>query len=160
MARHHTRGYYSPGSGHPTCNPVVSSSDEPTRDSQLHQRPEVMNPPQSAAEGCEARNLNTANVMGLEQVHRATEARPAEVAPLPSDGYKDAFYQIAELLGMAAMPVSPKEAFETVMLPRLRKLAGLADARMTWNSECRCGCSACAAFDMKLKSALNRDGDV
>lgn len=23
MPRHHTRGYYSPGSGHPTCNPVV-----------------------------------------------------------------------------------------------------------------------------------------
>lgn len=92
----------------------------------LHNRPDVMNPPQSAAEGCEARNVNTANVMGLGQVHRATEARPAEVAPLPetacSDGYKDAFYQIAELLGLTAMPISPKAAFETVMLPRLREL--------------------------------------
>lgn len=45
--------------------------------------PEVMNPPASAAQGAEARNLTRANVMGLGEVHRATEARPAEVAPLP-----------------------------------------------------------------------------
>jgi hypothetical protein len=38
------------------------------------------------------------------------------------DGYKDAFYQIAELLGLPAMPISPKQAFETVMLPKLREL--------------------------------------
>jgi hypothetical protein len=45
---------------------------------------EVMNPPESAAQGSEARNLTSANVMGLEQVHRATEAGPVEVAPLPN----------------------------------------------------------------------------
>lgn len=38
------------------------------------------------------------------------------------DGYWAAFYQIAELLGIAAMPVSPKQAFKTAMLPRLRAL--------------------------------------
>jgi hypothetical protein len=48
--------------------------------------PEVMNPPASAAQGAEARNLTRANVMGLEEVHRATEARPAKVVPLPSIG--------------------------------------------------------------------------
>jgi hypothetical protein len=40
-----------------------------------------------------------------------------------SDGYKHAFYQIADLLDMTAMPISPKEAFETVMLPKIRELA-------------------------------------
>lgn len=41
------------------------------------------------------------------------------------DGYKDAFYQIAGLLDLEAMPISPKEAFETVMLPRLRALVAM-----------------------------------
>lgn len=39
-----------------------------------------------------------------------------------TDGYKDAFYQISDLLGLPAMPISPKESFEMVMLPRLREL--------------------------------------
>lgn len=55
-----------------------------------------------------------------------TQMRAAETTC--SDGYKDAFYQIAELLDMAAMPISPKEAFETVMLPRLRKLTKAENA--------------------------------
>lgn len=29
MPRHHTRGYYSPGSGHPTSNPVTNVPEEP-----------------------------------------------------------------------------------------------------------------------------------
>jgi hypothetical protein len=37
-------------------------------------------------------------------------------------GYRDAFYKIAEMLGLSAMPISPKDAFETVMVPRLRAL--------------------------------------
>jgi hypothetical protein len=45
--------------------------------------PEVMNPPASAAEGAEAGNLTRADVMGLGQVHRAAEARPAEAVPPP-----------------------------------------------------------------------------
>ena len=45
--------------------------------------PEVMNPPASAAQGAEARNLTRADVIGLEEVSRAGEARPAEPAPLP-----------------------------------------------------------------------------
>jgi hypothetical protein len=45
-------------------------------------------------------------------------------AATETDGYRDAFYAIGELLGMTAMPISPKEAFETVMLPRLRQLLG------------------------------------
>jgi len=57
-----------------------------TSDAQLHHRPEVMNPPQSAAEGCEAGNLNTGQRHGLGASPRAAEARPAEVAPLPSFG--------------------------------------------------------------------------
>ena len=51
----------------------------------LHQRSEVMNPPASAAQGAEARNLNT------EPCHRdlglflegAQRARPASAPPLP-----------------------------------------------------------------------------
>lgn len=39
-----------------------------------------------------------------------------------TDGYVGAFYKIGELLGLTAMPISPKEAFETVMFPRLRQL--------------------------------------
>jgi len=57
-----------------------------TSDAQLHNRPEVMNPPQSAAEGCEAGNLNMGQRHGLGASPRAAEARPAEVAPLPSFG--------------------------------------------------------------------------
>lgn len=38
------------------------------------------------------------------------------------DGYKDGFYQITELLGWPAMPISPKEALETRILPQLRRL--------------------------------------
>ena len=43
-----------------------------------------MNPPQSAAPGCEAGNLIAGDVMGMGHVHRAAEARPAEAAPPPS----------------------------------------------------------------------------
>lgn len=43
--------------------------------------PQVMNPPESAAQGSEAGNLHTAHVMGIGDVHRAAEARPAEAAP-------------------------------------------------------------------------------
>lgn len=50
---------------------------------QLHQRPEVMNPPQSAAQGCEARNLIADHVMGMGHVHRAAKARPADAVPPP-----------------------------------------------------------------------------
>lgn len=31
----------------------------------------------------------------------------------------------------------------------------LADARVAWNANCRCGCGACAAFDLKIINALN-----
>lgn len=37
-------------------------------------------------------------------------------------GYVDAFFEISKLLDIPALPISPKEAFETVMLPRLREL--------------------------------------
>lgn len=39
-----------------------------------------------------------------------------------AQGYMDAFYEIANLLGLPAMPISPREAFETVMLPKLHRL--------------------------------------
>jgi hypothetical protein len=51
--------------------------------------------------------------------------------PAPeTDGYRDAFYAISELLGLPAMPISPKEAFETVMLPQLRRLLGSETSRL------------------------------
>jgi hypothetical protein len=53
------------------------------------------------------------------------DGRRPSVETNGEDGYKAAFYQIAELLGMTAMPISPKEAFETVMLPRLRELVAV-----------------------------------
>jgi hypothetical protein len=37
-------------------------------------------------------------------------------------GYIDAFYKVAELLGVGARPNPPKVVFETVILPRLRDL--------------------------------------
>jgi hypothetical protein len=37
-------------------------------------------------------------------------------------GYKEAYYKIADALEIPAMPVSPKEAFETVMLPKVQAL--------------------------------------
>lgn len=47
----------------------------------------------------------------------------------PSDGYKDAFYAIGELIGLTAMPISPKEVFETRMLPVLRELLSRAEKK-------------------------------
>jgi hypothetical protein len=51
-----------------------------------------------------------------------------------NDGYKDAFYQIATLLDMEAMPISPKDAFERFMLPKLRALVAreTADKPVAW----------------------------
>lgn len=51
-----------------------------------------------------------------------TNMTDEQIASRDADGYREAFYQIADLLGLPAMPISPKEAFETVMLPRLREL--------------------------------------
>lgn len=41
-------------------------------------------------------------------------------APAAEDGYREAFYRIADLMDIPAMAMSPKQAFETVMLPRLK----------------------------------------
>lgn len=49
-------------------------------------RDEVMNPPQSAAEGCEAGNLTMSQCHGTGAVPRTAEARPAEAVPPPSIG--------------------------------------------------------------------------
>lgn len=49
----------------------------------LHQRSEVMNPPASAAQGAEARNLNTEPRHGTGAVPRASKARPADEVPPP-----------------------------------------------------------------------------
>lgn len=43
-------------------------------------------------------------------------------AALPADGYVDAFYAIAKMLGVVAQPASPKEAWEREMRPRLEAL--------------------------------------
>lgn len=37
-------------------------------------------------------------------------------------GYQDAFYQIAEVLGFGAMPISPAHAFTSLILPRVQEL--------------------------------------
>ena len=52
-------------------------------------------------------------------------AAPALSAPAPSqgaDGYRDAFYEIADLLGIGARPDSPKTVWETEMRPMLQAL--------------------------------------
>lgn len=54
-------------------------------------------------------------------------------------GYREAFYQIGDLLGLAAMPISPKEAFEERMLPRLRQLIGAVDTCETSGACPHCG---------------------
>lgn len=62
-----------------------------------------------------------ANPETYKDIARKALERPA-TPPEGSQGYVDAFYEIAKVLGIPAMPVSPKEGFETVMLPRLRQL--------------------------------------
>jgi hypothetical protein len=42
--------------------------------------------------------------------------------PKAKSGFEEAFWQIAEVLDLPAMPLTPKQAFEGVMLPRLREL--------------------------------------
>lgn len=53
-------------------------------------------------------------------------APPAQSAPETTDGYVEAFYKIAEVLGIGAKPESPMVVFETVMLPMIEKLARTA----------------------------------
>lgn len=43
-------------------------------------------------------------------------------------GFEEAFWRIAEALDLPAMPISPKQAFETVMLPKIRQLAAASAA--------------------------------
>ena len=87
-------------------------------------RPEVVNPPQSAAQGCEARNLTTANVMGSEQVHRAAEARPAEAAPLPSLEWAPAspnargYYSVCRRFSVCSITVAGHEYYEAYKLAK------------------------------------------
>jgi hypothetical protein len=52
--------------------------------------------------------------------HRIAATQRATSA---SDGYADAFYQIAKVLGIDAQPRSPREVFEQQMLPRLAALS-------------------------------------
>jgi len=63
--------------------------------------------------------------MEVDRLQLAVNAlRPVETEckETDRDGYRYAFFQIAELLDLPAMPISPKEAFEAVMLPKLRGL--------------------------------------
>lgn len=45
-----------------------------------------------------------------------------------NEGYKQAFYEIAEILGIGARPDSPKDVFEQVMKPMLMNLKKERDA--------------------------------
>lgn len=55
-----------------------------------------------------------------EYEDRATPAQP-------DTGYTDAFYQLAEMMGLAASPKSPRVMWETVMQPRLQELLAQPD---------------------------------
>ena len=50
-------------------------------------------------------------------------ATPAQ----PDTGYTDAFYQLAEMMGLPATPQSPRTVWETVMQPRLQELLDQPD---------------------------------
>lgn len=58
---------------------------------------------------------------------QSTLARDAAVTA-PSDGYKQAFYEVAELLGIGAQPLSPREVWEAQMRPKLKALISLTEA--------------------------------
>ena len=64
-----------------------------------------------------------------------------ETAP-PADGYVDAFYAIAKMLGVAAQPSSPKEVWEREIRPRLEALTAAPPvAREEVKGACpSCGC--------------------
>lgn len=68
----------------------------------------------------------------LEPTAKATGEGADTGVSFETSGYQDAFYAIGELLGLTAMPISPKEAFETRMLPRLRQLIVSAPAPPDW----------------------------
>lgn len=46
------------------------------------------------------------------------QAEPWEAA----HGYQEAFYKIAEILGIGAMPTKPAQTFASVIVPKLREL--------------------------------------
>jgi hypothetical protein len=82
-----------------------------------------MNPPQSAAQGCEAGNLITGDVMGMGHVHRAAEARPAEAVPPPLTEQQ---LESAISAAMARMCAAPER---TLKMQYWREMCRLIDQR-------------------------------
>jgi hypothetical protein len=82
-----------------------------------------MNPPQSAARGCEAGNLNTGDVMGMGPVHRAAEARPAEAVPPP---LTEAQLELAIAAAMQRLCKAPERAEK---MRHWREMVRLIDQR-------------------------------
>jgi hypothetical protein len=67
----------------------------------------------------------------IERARVQVEIADAVVALLDTkaqNGYTDAFYAVASMLGMPAMPTSPRSAWENEIEPRLRKLIAEAKA--------------------------------
>lgn len=65
-----------------------------------------------------------------ELVGKGFVETPLYTRATPSDqekGYKDAFYQLSDLMDISAQPRSPKEVWEAEMLPRLRAALAPSD---------------------------------
>lgn len=62
-------------------------------------------------------------------------AAPVQEQPAQPDGYADAFYQIAALMGIPAQDASPQHVFETQMLPGLRAVLQEQPARELTDEE-------------------------
>lgn len=58
-------------------------------------------------------------------------AAPVQVAPAPVDGYAEAFYEIASVLGIGARSDTPENVFRNEMLPRIKALASQPAAQPT-----------------------------
>lgn len=59
-----------------------------------------------------------ADRLKVDQPEAEPQAEPWEAA----HGYQEAFYKIAEILGIGAIPTTPAQAFASVIVPKLREL--------------------------------------
>lgn len=68
--------------------------------------------------------------LDAEETHARLEALERAIGlgtgflsdPAPDFGYKAAWHEIADLLGIPAQPMSPKDVHETIVMPKLRAL--------------------------------------
>lgn len=70
----------------------------------------------------EAVAVNVGKVADAMMAERRSREDPQAEPWEAAHGYQEAFYKIAEILGVGALPTTPAQAFASVIVPKLREL--------------------------------------